>query len=73
MSDRWQRHGTASAHMRQVGPVRAREHKPSTAAKLRSDLSRLSRKTWVTTKKLERLQAHVDLYAAWHNGYTLRA
>lgn len=42
-----------------------------TAAKLRSDLSRLSRKTWVTTKKLDRLQAHLDFYVAWHNGYRL--
>jgi hypothetical protein len=44
-----------------------------TAAKLRSDLSRLSRRTWVTTKKLDRLQAHLDLYVAWHNGYRLPA
>jgi hypothetical protein len=42
-----------------------------TAAKLRNDLSRLSRKTWVTTKKLERLDAHLALYTAWNNGYRL--
>jgi hypothetical protein len=42
-----------------------------TAAKLRHDLSRLARKVWVTTKKKERLQAHLDLYIAWNNGYRL--
>lgn len=42
-----------------------------TAAKLRNDLSRLSRKTWVTTKKIPRLQAHLDLYLAWNNGYQI--
>ncbi len=44
-----------------------------TAAKLRNDLSRLGRKTWVTTKKLERLDAHLALYLAWNNGYRLPA
>lgn len=43
-----------------------------TAAKLRSDLARLSRKTWVTTKKLDRLASHLSLYVAWNNGYRLR-
>lgn len=42
-----------------------------TAAKLRNDLSRLARKTWVTTKKPDRLQAHLDLYIAFNNGYDL--
>jgi transposase-like protein len=42
-----------------------------TAAKIRNDLSRMSRKTWVTTKKIERLQAHMDLYIAWNNRYPL--
>jgi transposase-like protein len=40
-------------------------------AKIRNDLSRLSRKTWVTTKKPERLQAHLDLYMAWNNRYQI--
>ncbi len=39
------------------------------AAKIRHDLSRMGRKVWVTTKKLERLQAHLDLYFAFHNQY----
>lgn len=42
-----------------------------TCAKLRNDLSRLSRKTWVTTKRIDRLQAHLDLYIAFNNGYRL--
>jgi LIF / OSM family len=42
-----------------------------TAAKIRHDLSRMARKVWVTTKKSERLQAHLDLYIAFNNGYSL--
>lgn len=42
-----------------------------TAAKIRNDLSRMGRKTWVTTKKVERLQAHLDLYIAFNNKYAL--
>ena len=41
------------------------------AAKLRADLSRLLRKVWVTTKRVDRLQAHLDLYLAYHNGLRL--
>ena len=44
-----------------------------TAAKIRHDLSRMARKVWVTTKRKERLQAHLDLYIAWNNGYRLVA
>jgi transposase-like protein len=44
-----------------------------TAAKIRHDLSRMARKVWVTTKRRERLQAHLDLYIAWNNGYCLAA
>ncbi len=40
-----------------------------TCANVRGDLSRMVRRTWVTTKKPERLQAHLDLYIAWRNGY----
>ena len=40
-----------------------------TAAKIRNDLSRMARKTWVTTKKYSRLQAHLNLYIAWNNRY----
>lgn len=44
-----------------------------TAAKIRHDLSRMARKVWVTTKKPERLQAHLDLYIAYINEYHLAA
>lgn len=42
-----------------------------TAAKFRHDMSRMARRVWVTTKDRMRLQAHLDLYIAWNNGYTL--
>ena len=41
------------------------------AAKIRHDLSRMARKVWVTTKKASCLQAHLDLYMAYVNGYVL--
>ncbi len=44
-----------------------------TAAKIRNDLSRMGRKTWVTTKKIERLQVHLDLYIAFNNKYLIAA
>lgn len=44
-----------------------------TAAKIRHDLSRMQRKVWVTTKLPKRLQAHLDLYIAYINGYALAA
>lgn len=40
-----------------------------TCAKLRHHLSRLKRKTWATTKKMEYLQMHLDLFIAYQNGY----
>ena len=40
-----------------------------TCALLRHDLSRLRRKTWVTTKRLDRLFLHLYLYIAYHNKY----
>ena len=38
-----------------------------TAAMLRYSISRLIRRTWVTTKKLEQLQNHLDIYVNYHN------
>ena len=38
-----------------------------TCAMLRANVNRLIRKTWCTTKKLECLQDHLDLYVAYHN------
>ena len=40
-------------------------------ARIRLDLSRMGRKTWATTKKMDALQTHLDLYIAWHNKYDL--
>lgn len=40
-------------------------------AKIRNDLARLSRKSWVTTKALWALQAQLDLYIAYNNQYEL--
>ena len=42
-----------------------------TAAKVRADLSRMRRKTWATTKRLENLQKHLYIYIAWNNKYSI--
>ena len=49
--------------------VMHQEHKAIDAAiaKLRNDVSRLSRKTLCTTKKADRLQSHLDLYTNYSN------
>jgi transposase-like protein len=38
-----------------------------TCAMLRANVSRLVRKTWCTTKKIERLADHLAIYAVYHN------
>jgi transposase-like protein len=38
-----------------------------TCAKLRADINRLFRKTWCTTKRPDRLLAHLNMYIAFHN------
>ena len=38
-----------------------------TCAKIRADINRLFRRTWCTTKKAERLAAHLALYVQYHN------
>ena len=42
-----------------------------TAAMYRDRIKRLSRRTWCTTKRADRLQLLVDLYA-WHHNERLR-
>lgn len=42
-----------------------------TCARIRHDLSRMARKSWVTTKNIRGLQDHLDLYVAYWNGYQL--
>lgn len=44
-----------------------------TCAMLRANVNRLFRRTWCTTKRRERLVAHVALYALYHNLILLRA
>jgi len=39
--------------------------------KLRQDVSRLRRATLATTKRIDYLQKHLDLYIAYHNGYKI--
>ena len=39
-----------------------------TLAMFRANINRLFRRTWCTTKSPARLQDHVDLYTAYHNG-----
>lgn len=41
-------------------------------AKMRNDMARLGRKSWVTTKTIEGLERHLWLYTAWINGYKLK-
>jgi transposase-like protein len=38
-------------------------------ARIRHDMSRMNRKSWVTTKKIDRLQGHLDAYIGYKNGY----
>ena len=43
-----------------------------TCAMIRDNVNRLKRKTWATTKKAERLAAHLILYAQFHNEVLLK-
>jgi len=43
------------------------------AARIRHDLSRMTRKSWVTTKLMERLQQHLFLFVAYQNDYAIAA
>lgn len=43
----------------------------SIAGKIRHDLSRMARRSWVTTKTIWGLEAHLMLYVAWNNNYPL--
>lgn len=42
-----------------------------TCAMLRANMSRLFRRTWNTTKLKERLEAHLWIYALYHNRYVI--
>ena len=38
-----------------------------TCAMLRANINRLFRRTWCTTKRIDRLSAHIAVYALYHN------
>ena len=38
-----------------------------TAAMIRANINRLFRRTWCTTKRADRLEAHLELYVQYHN------
>lgn len=41
-----------------------------TCAMLRANINRLVRKTWCTTKRIDRLAMHLELYMCYHNQFT---
>jgi hypothetical protein len=43
-----------------------------TYAMLRANINRLVRKTWCTTKRPDRLEAHIELYTYYHNEVLLK-
>lgn len=42
-----------------------------TCSRLRHDMSRMERQSWVTTKTVKGLQEHLDLFISYYNGYQL--
>jgi hypothetical protein len=38
-----------------------------TCAMLRANINRLFRRTWCTTKRRDRLEAHIEIYLQYHN------
>lgn len=64
-------------HQKRHSPSVSGEYDPLHAinvvhAKMRNDLARLGRKTWMTTKTARALTDHLWLWVAWTNGYRLR-
>jgi hypothetical protein len=57
---------TAQGELKKVGfdPIFSLNH---TAAMLRANINRLFRKTWCTTKRPDRLAAHLAIYVQYHN------
>jgi transposase-like protein len=43
-----------------------------TCAMLRANINRLGRRTWCTTKRADRLEAHIELYIRFHNQTLIR-
>lgn len=42
-----------------------------TCAKIRHNLSRFTRRSWITTKRIQMLQAHLDMYICFNNKYPI--
>jgi hypothetical protein len=42
-----------------------------TYAMLRANVSRLFRRSWNTSKRMDRLEAHISIYAVFHNHYVI--
>ncbi|MBU6155130.1 MAG: hypothetical protein KGP28_12575 [Bdellovibrionales bacterium] len=63
---------TGQGELRSKGydPMFALNH---TCAMLRANINRLFRKTWCTSKKIERLRDHIDLYVNFHNRTLIKA
>ena len=60
------------------GEIKKGKHDPlfalnHTCAMFRANVSRLVRKTWVTTKRMDRLRAHLLIYADYHNQHLKEA
>ena len=61
---------TGQGELKKIGkdPLFSLNH---TAAMLRANINRLFRRTWNTTKRMDRLLDHIRIYAYWHNAYLL--
>lgn len=57
---------TAQGELKKIkyDPIFSLNH---TCAKLRADINRLIRKTWCTTKSVQRLRYHLAMYSLYHN------
>jgi len=73
---KWQHHQFASikAAVAGQGELKRKINDPlfpinHTLAMLRANLNRLFRRTWCTTKSLERLELHLWIYIGFHNKY----
>ena len=61
---------TGQGELKKIGndPLFSLNH---TAAMLRANINRLFRRTWDTSKRMDRLLDHIRIYAYWHNAYLL--
>ena len=63
---------TGQGELKKIGfdPLFSLNH---TCAMLRANINRLFRRTWCTTKRADRLEAHIMLYADYHNRVLIKA